>query len=86
MMNRAFDRREFVAAEAIGPRPDDFGHTYRAWLDDTGAPMSVQQQLMRRGCLLREEISTKSRWSDSLGAGPSAGCFIQDVPRLGPTV
>jgi integrase len=25
-----------------------FRHTYRAWLDDTGAPMTVQQQLMRR--------------------------------------
>ena len=24
-----------------------FRHTYRAWLDDTGAPMTVQQELMR---------------------------------------
>jgi integrase len=25
----------------------DLRHTYRAWLDDTGAPMTVQQELMR---------------------------------------
>ncbi|HVN92364.1 MAG TPA: tyrosine-type recombinase/integrase, partial [Terracidiphilus sp.] len=24
-----------------------FRHTYRAWLDETGAPMGVQQKLMR---------------------------------------
>ena len=24
-----------------------FRHTYRSWLDDTGAPMGVQQKLMR---------------------------------------
>lgn len=28
-----------------------FRHTYRAWLDDTGAPMSVQQQLMRHASI-----------------------------------
>ncbi|WP_179638124.1 site-specific integrase [Tunturibacter empetritectus] len=24
-----------------------FRHTYRSWLDETGAPMGVQQKLMR---------------------------------------
>ena len=38
-------------AELIG-LPDGIGwhtfrHTYRSWLDDTGAPMGVQQKLMR---------------------------------------
>jgi hypothetical protein len=28
-----------------------FRHTYRAWLDDTGAPMSVQKQLMRHASI-----------------------------------
>lgn len=28
-----------------------FRHTYRAWLDDTGAPMTVQQQLMRHASI-----------------------------------
>jgi integrase len=26
---------------------DTFRHTYRSWLDDTGAPVGVQQKLMR---------------------------------------
>ncbi len=28
-----------------------FPNTYRAWLDDTGAPMTVQQQLMRHASI-----------------------------------
>jgi integrase len=28
-----------------------FRHTYRAWLDDSGAPMTVQQQLMRHASI-----------------------------------
>jgi integrase len=28
-----------------------FRHTYRSWLDETGAPMKVQQELMRRASI-----------------------------------
>lgn len=28
-----------------------FRHTYRSWLDETGAPMKVQQELMRHGSI-----------------------------------
>ena len=29
-----------------------FRHTYRSWLDETGAPMKVQQELMRHASIL----------------------------------
>ena len=38
-----------------------FRHTYRAWLDDTGAPMGVQQKLMRHA-----DISTTAKYGDAL--------------------
>ncbi len=28
-----------------------FRHTYRSWLDETGAPMKVQQELMRHASI-----------------------------------
>jgi integrase len=28
-----------------------FRHTYRSWLDETGAPMKVQQELMRHALI-----------------------------------
>ena len=28
-----------------------FRHTYRSWLDETGAPMKVQQELMRQASI-----------------------------------
>jgi len=42
-------------AQLIG-LPDDIGwhtfrHTYRSWLDETGAPMKVQQELMRHASI-----------------------------------
>ena len=42
-------------AELIG-LPDGIGwhtfrHTYRSWLDETGAPMKVQQELMRHASI-----------------------------------
>ncbi len=33
----------------IGWHP--FRHTYRSWLDETGAPMKVQQELMRHASI-----------------------------------
>lgn len=38
-----------------------FRHTYRSWLDDTGAPMGVQQKLMRHA-----DISTTAKYGDAL--------------------
>ncbi len=38
-----------------------FRHTYRAWLDDTGAPIGVQQKLMRHA-----DISTTAKYGDAL--------------------
>jgi integrase len=30
---------------------DTFRHTYRSWLDETGAPMKVQQELMHHASI-----------------------------------
>jgi integrase len=38
-----------------------FRHTYRSWLDDTGAPIGVQQKLMRHA-----DISTTAKYGDAL--------------------
>jgi len=38
-----------------------FRHTYRSWLNDTGAPMGVQQKLMRHA-----DISTTAKYGDAL--------------------
>jgi hypothetical protein len=40
------ERRE-AAGKYGGTGWHTFRHTYRSWLDDTGAPMGVQQKLMR---------------------------------------
>jgi integrase len=40
------ERRE-AAGKNDGIGWHTFRHTYRSWLDDTGAPMGVQQKLMR---------------------------------------
>jgi integrase len=40
------ERRE-AAGKYDGTGWHTFRHTYRSWLDDTGAPMGVQQKLMR---------------------------------------
>ncbi len=43
------------AQEAAGKYGDigwhTFRHTYRSWLDETGAPMKVQQELMRHASI-----------------------------------
>lgn len=41
------DERWEAAGEYAGIGWHTFRHTYRSWLDDTGAPMGVQQKLMR---------------------------------------
>ncbi|MFZ0745833.1 MAG: tyrosine-type recombinase/integrase [Terracidiphilus sp.] len=38
-----------------------FRHTYRSWLDDAGAPIGVQQKLMRHS-----DISTTAKYGDAL--------------------
>jgi integrase len=37
---------------AIGEFLGSFRHTYRSWLDETWAPMKVQQELMRHASIL----------------------------------
>ncbi len=44
------------AGEASAGLGEDFGwhtfrHSYRSWLDETGAPMKVQQELMRHASI-----------------------------------
>ncbi|HZQ42382.1 MAG TPA: site-specific integrase [Acidobacteriaceae bacterium] len=41
------DERWEAAGKYAGVGWHTFRHTYRSWLDDTGAPMGVQQKLMR---------------------------------------
>ena len=41
------DERWDAAGKYGGIGWHTFRHTYRSWLDDTGAPMGVQQKLMR---------------------------------------
>jgi integrase len=43
---RGLYAKEFVRNVSV-LRDDTFRHTYRAWLNETGAPMGVQQKLMR---------------------------------------
>jgi integrase len=41
------EKRREAAGKCDGIGWHTFRHTYRSWLDDTGAPMGVQQKLMR---------------------------------------
>jgi integrase len=41
------EQRRVAAGKYDGIGWHTFRHTYRSWLDDTGAPMGVQQKLMR---------------------------------------
>ncbi|HLM79286.1 MAG TPA: site-specific integrase [Terriglobales bacterium] len=70
-------------ASGIGPvSTHAFRHTYRSWLDATGAPVSVQQKMMRHasikttmdiyGDVVTDEMSTASRKVAEL-AFPSNG-------------
>jgi len=41
------EERRAAAGKYDGIGWHAFRHTYRSWLDDTGAPVGVQQKLMR---------------------------------------
>ena len=43
----AHEERRAAAGKYDGVGWHTFRHTYRSWLDDSGAPMGVQQKLMR---------------------------------------
>ena len=66
-----------------------FRHTYRAWLDDTGAPMSVQQQLMRHASIQTTMNLYGQAMPDTKrqGTRSAAGCCRSQKslvpPRLG---
>ena len=47
------DERREATGRDDGPGWHTFRHTYRSWLDDAGAPIGVQQRLMRQA-----EVST----------------------------
>lgn len=50
--NTGIHARRKVAAEKLGEIGcHTFRHTYRSWLDETGAPMKVQRELMRRASI-----------------------------------
>jgi integrase len=37
----------FRLCACLAPKAHTLRHSYRAWLDETGAPLGVQQKLMR---------------------------------------
>ena len=41
----------WIAVGTWTDRLADVAHTYRSWLDETGAPMKVQQELMRHASI-----------------------------------
>jgi integrase len=62
-----------------------FRHSYRSWLDETGAPMKVQQELMRHASIQttmnvygRVMTETK-RWSNSQVVGLVFGPNSQEI-------
>lgn len=53
---RALRKRQLRRVAEIIGLPEGIGwhtfrHTYRSWLDETGAPMKVQQELMRHASI-----------------------------------
>jgi integrase len=63
-----------------------FRHSYRSWLDETGAPMKVQQELMRHASIQttmnvygRAMTETKRR-ANSQVVGLVFGPNSQDLP------
>ena len=56
------DRRDLAKRSKLGNVGwHTFRHTYRSWLDDTGAPIGVQQKLMRHA-----DIATTAKYGDAL--------------------
>jgi hypothetical protein len=59
-------------------RTDTFRHTYRSWLDDTGAPMRVQQKLMRHA----QVSTTMNVYGNALmGAKREANSKMVNLPK-----
>jgi len=44
--------------------PHSFRHSYRAWLDELGTPITVQQRAMRHG-----DIRVTMNYGDAIGEG-----------------
>lgn len=56
------ERRELARSSELGNVGwHTFRHTYRSWLDDAGAPIGVQQKLMRHA-----GIATTAKYGDVL--------------------
>lgn len=56
------ERRDLATRSKVGNVGwHTFRHTYRSWLDDAGAPIGVQQKLMRHA-----DISTTAKYGDAL--------------------
>ncbi|MBS1822295.1 MAG: tyrosine-type recombinase/integrase [Acidobacteria bacterium] len=52
----SLQKRQIKRAAKLAKLGEDIGwhkfrHTYRSWLDETGAPMKVQQELMRHASI-----------------------------------
>lgn len=56
-----------------------FRHTYRSWLDDTGAPVGVQQKLMRHAQI--STTMTSMARADGVQAGSQYGCRKQALQK-----
>jgi hypothetical protein len=46
-----FSYKNPMKGDAFDPIPLQPSHTYRSWLDGTGAPMTAQQELMRHASI-----------------------------------
>jgi len=49
-----------------------FRHTYRSWLDETGAPMKIRQELMRHA-------SSKRRWTSMSSSKREANGKVVEI-------
>jgi len=58
---RSWDVR-VTMLESFTFRPTAFGHSYRAWLDELGTPITVQQRAMRHG-----DIRVTVNYGDAVG-------------------
>jgi integrase len=59
--------------------PHSFRHSYRAWLDELGTPVTVQQRAMRHG-----DIRVTMSFGDAVGEGlreASAKVAAKDIPQ-----
>jgi integrase len=59
--------------------PHSFRHSYRAWLDELGTPITVQQRAMRHG-----DIRVTMNYGDAIGEGlreASAKVAARAIPQ-----